>query len=272
MPDLRRRLDRAGTPRHTDTIGSNYPVMVISSYGDMVITDAEILIHHTLVGFTRAIFATKFDIPGYFGKCPLAANARGRGGPAPVRCQNLQIQLSELKICRLSHNLCIRISPNEDEDDGASGRCVRTGALNMPSTKKRARSPEVDGPLSTCQSTSVRIYQHVAPKKRYCRGPKDDCIKALRKLERKHRCEVFHDYAYKPIIARAHQLNTRVRHTAPGPLESPPQSSPGLVVPHSLPSLLVEDYDGGPESFNISPISPHVPSGSGLHMRTASGI
>jgi hypothetical protein len=32
-----------------------------------------------------------------------------------------------------------------------------TGALNMSSTKKRARSPEIDGPPSTRQSTSVQI-------------------------------------------------------------------------------------------------------------------
>jgi hypothetical protein len=65
-------------------------------------------------------------------------------------------------------------------------------------------------------------------------------------------------------------LNTRVRHTAPAPVESPLQSSPGLAVPHSPPSLPVGGDEGGLESFNDSPVSPHVPLGSGL--RTASSV
>ena len=106
------------------------------------------------------------------------------------------------------------------------------------------------------QSTPVQIYQNTPPKKRRCRGPKDDGIKALLKLERKRRSEVFHDTAYKPIIAHAHHLNTRVRQTAPAPVEIPLHSSPGLAAPYSPPSLHAEGNEGGPESFNDPPASP----------------
>jgi len=136
----------------------------------------------------------------------------------------------------------------------------------MPSTKKRARSPEIDGPLSTRQSTSVQIHQNAPSKRRY-RGPKYDRIKALQKLERKRRAVTFQDTSYNPVIARAHPLNTSVCHTAPAPVESPLQSSPG---PDSPPSLPAEGDEGGPEGFNDSPVSHHVPLGPGL--RTASGF
>ena len=135
----------------------------------------------------------------------------------------------------------------------------------MPSTKKRARSPEVHEPSSMRQSTSVQIHQYVPPKKRRYRGPKDDRLKALHKalhkLERRRRYPVFGYTADIPVIAHAHQLNTRVRHMAPAPVESSLQSSPELAVPHSPPSLPAE---GGPESFNGPPVSPHVPLGSSL--------
>jgi hypothetical protein len=136
-------------------------------------------------------------------------------------------------------------------------------------TKKRARSPEVDGPLSTRQSTSVRIHQNAPLKRSRCRGPKDDRIKALQKLERRRRSEVFYDTAYKLIVTRAHQINTHVRPTAPATAESPVQSSSGHAG-HIPPPLPAEGDEGGLEGFNGSPVSPHVPLGSGL--RTASSI
>ena len=139
----------------------------------------------------------------------------------------------------------------------------------MSSTKKRARSPEVDGLLSTSQSTSVQFHQNAPPKRR-CRGPKDDRIKALRKLERKRRSAVFQDTAFQSVIACAPHTNARVRHTAPAPVKSPLQCSPGLAVPHSPPSLPAEGDEGGLENFNDSPVFPHVPLGSSL--RTASGF
>ena len=133
----------------------------------------------------------------------------------------------------------------------------------MSSTKKRARSPEVDGMLSAYQSTSVQTHRN-APSKRRCRGPKDARIKALRKLERKRRSEVFQDTAYQPIIARDPQLNTRVRRTAPTPVKSPLQRSPGLAAPHSPPLLPAAGDKGGPETFNGSPVGLHVLSEPGL--------
>ena len=139
----------------------------------------------------------------------------------------------------------------------------------MSSTKKRARSPEVSGLSSTRQSTSVQIHQNI-PSKRRCRGPKDARIKALQKLERKRRSEVFQDTAYQPITARAPQLNTRVRRTAPTPVKSPLQRSPGLAVPHSPPSLPAESDEGGSETFNGSPVSPRVSPAPGL--RTPSSV
>ena len=112
-------------------------------------------------------------------------------------------------------------------------------------------------------STSFQIHQNAPSKKRRCQGPKDNRIKALRKLERKRRSEVFHDIAYTPIITHAHQLNTRVRQMAPAPVESPLQSSPGLAVPCSPPLLPVEGDEGGLDGFNGSPVSP---------LRTASSV
>jgi hypothetical protein len=141
-----------------------------------------------------------------------------------------------------------------------------TAVLNMAPTKTRARSPEVDGPLSTHQSMSVRIHQSTPRKRSRCRGLKDTRIKALRKLESKHHSEVFYDTAYKPTVARADQVNTCVRPTAPVIVESPVQSSPGHAVPHSPPPLPAAGDKGGLESFNGSPVSPHVPLGPGLHM------
>jgi hypothetical protein len=136
----------------------------------------------------------------------------------------------------------------------------------MSSTKKRACSPEVDGLLSTGQDTYVQIHQNAPPKRRW-RGPKDDRIKALRKLERKRRSAVFRDTDYQPIITPALQLNARVRRTAPAPVKSPLQRSP---EPHSPPSPLAEGDEGGLENFNDSPLVPHVPLSSGL--RTASSV
>jgi len=63
---------------------------------------------------------------------------------------------------------------------------------------------------------------------------------------------------------------TRVRRTAPSPVESPLQSGPGLAVPHSPPLLPAEGDEGAPESLNDTPASSHVLLGSGL--RTASSV
>jgi len=137
-------------------------------------------------------------------------------------------------------------------------------ALNMPSTKKHARSPEVDRLASTRQSMPVQFHQN-APPKRHCQGLKDDHIKALRKLECKHCSEVFQDTAFQSIIACAPHLNAHVHHTAPAPVKSPLQRSPGLAVPHSPSSLPVEGDEGRLKSHG-SPVLPHVPLGSSLHM------
>jgi hypothetical protein len=140
------------------------------------------------------------------------------------------------------------------------------GALNMFPTKKRVRSPEVDGPLSTHQSTSIRIHQNAPLKRSCCRGPKDDRIKALQKLECRHRSKVFYHTSNNPIVAHAHQISTCVRPTAPAIV----QSSSGHPVPHPPPPLPEEGDEGGLEVSNGSPVSPHVPLGSSLG--TASSI
>ena len=136
--------------------------------------------------------------------------------------------------------------------------------LNMPSTKKRARSPEADVRPSTGQSTSVQIYQSVPPKKTRWRGPKDDRLKALDKLYRKRRYATS-PCAGKPVTARARQLDTPVRRTAP----AFPLQSPALAVPHSPPSLPAAGDEGGPKSSNGPPVSPRVllPSGLGTAPR-----
>ena len=141
---------------------------------------------------------------------------------------------------------------------------------NMPSTKKRPRSPEVGGSSSTRESTSIPTHQNGPLKKRRWRGPKDNPIKALQKLERKRRCEVFWDTGYEPITAHAPQLNSRVHRMAPAPVKSPLQRSPGLAVPHSPPSLPEGGDEGEPENFNDSPVSSHIPLGCGLP--PASGV
>jgi hypothetical protein len=134
----------------------------------------------------------------------------------------------------------------------------------MPPTKKRARSPEVDLLSSTSQSTSILTYQNRLVKSR-CRGPFDDRLKAVRKLERSRRCEVaFQNTAYKTNTPHAPQINTRMHHTVPAPVTSPLQRSPGLAVSHSPPSLPAGGEEYGPECFNGSPVSSHVPLGSGL--------
>jgi len=135
----------------------------------------------------------------------------------------------------------------------------------MPPTKKRARSPEPDQLSSTRQRTSIRIHQNRLVKRRW-RGPPDDRIKAIEKLERGRRVEVvFQNTAYKPNPARAPQVNTRVHRTAPAPVTSPLRRSPGPAAPHSPPSLPEGGIEYEPDSFNISPVSSHVPLGSGLH-------
>ena len=137
----------------------------------------------------------------------------------------------------------------------------------MSSTKKRARSPEVGGLLPTHQRTSVQARRN-APPKICCRGPRDDRLKALLKLDNKRkRLNDPSDTPYRPNIASSPQLNTRVRRTAPVPVKSSPlrRNSPGLTVPHSPPSLPAEYDEGGPEIFNGSPGGPHVSPASGLH-------
>jgi hypothetical protein len=134
----------------------------------------------------------------------------------------------------------------------------------MSSTKKRVCSPEINGLSSMCQGTAVQICQN-APPKRPWQGPKDDRLKALQKLERKHCSTVFRDTNYQPIITGAPQLNTHVHRTAPAPAKSPLQRSPGLAVLHSPPLLPAQGEEGRLESFNDSPVVPHVPLSSGLH-------
>ena len=137
-------------------------------------------------------------------------------------------------------------------------------AFNMSSTKKRARSPEVDELLSTRQSTPVQTYQN-APLKRRCRGPKDDRLKALRKLEykRNRRTNSSQGTAYQLPLARAPQLDTRVRRTAPAPVKS--LHTPKPTVLHIPPAVPAECDEGGLEIFNASPVRPHVLLVPGLH-------
>jgi len=141
-----------------------------------------------------------------------------------------------------------------------------TEPTNMPPTKKRARSPDVDRLSSTRQSTSIPIHQNRLVKTRW-RGPHDDRIRALKKLERSRRCEVaYQDPAYTSNTAHAPQINAHVHRTAPAHATSPLQHSPGPAVPHSPPSLPEGGDEYGLESFNDSPVSSHVPLGSGLRM------
>ena len=131
---------------------------------------------------------------------------------------------------------------------------------NMPSTKKRARSPEGSGPSSTRQKTSNSNYQEPRPKKRRWRKPKDERIKALQKAESKRRSTVYWPSSYQLPTASDRELDTRAHRTAPAPVES----SPEPVVPHS-PPLLPEggdEYDH--DIFNGSPVPSHIPIGSGL--------
>jgi hypothetical protein len=76
---------------------------------------------------------------------------------------------------------------------------------------------------------------------------------------------VFQDTDYQPIITGAPQLNAHVCCTAPAPAKSPLQHSPGLTVLHSPPLPPAEGEEGGLESFNDSPVVPHVLLSSGLH-------
>ena len=101
--------------------------------------------------------------------------------------------------------------------------------------------------------------------KRHWRTSKDNCIKALHKLESSCCCEVFQYTTYQPNTMCPPQVDTCVHSTAPAPAPSPLQHSPGPTVLQSLPLLPSEggDYDTG--SFHGSPLSPHVPLGSGLH-------
>ena len=135
----------------------------------------------------------------------------------------------------------------------------------MPSTKKRAHSPEDDRHPSKRRCPPVQAHQNPPLKRTRWRGPKDDRIKALRKLERKRHSKICHYTANTPIIAPAHQPSTLVHHTTPATGETPFQGSPGLEVPHSPPSLPEVDYSGL-EDLNNSPASPRVPSGSDLCM------
>ena len=129
----------------------------------------------------------------------------------------------------------------------------------MPPTKKRARSPEINLLSSTSQSTSIPVNQNRLVKRRW-RGPDDDRIKALQKLERSRRCKVaFQDTSYQL------QIDTRVHNTVPVPLPSPLQDNPGPAALHSAPLLPAGGEDNGLEFFNDSPVSSHVPMvGSGL--------
>ena len=132
----------------------------------------------------------------------------------------------------------------------------------MPSTKKRLRSPEVDILPPTRQSMSIRTHQS-APVKRRCRGPKDDRIKALQKLKRRHRYEIFQGFADNMNTTHVSQSNTHVRCMAPASVDSPLQHSPGPAVPHSPPELPEGGYEDEQVCFNNSPVPSNVPLGSG---------
>ena len=134
----------------------------------------------------------------------------------------------------------------------------------MPSAKKRTRSPEVDRPSSTRRKKTTNHFQSPRfPKTRY-RGPKDDPIRAFEKAERGRRGAVFWDTRPPRPTTNAHQLNTRAHRTAPAPVDSPLQRSPEPAVPHSPPSLPAGGDEYGPEFFNDSSVSSHIPIGSGL--------
>ena len=135
---------------------------------------------------------------------------------------------------------------------------------NMSSTKKRARSPEVDGPSSTRQIASIQNYQNPYFKKRRWQGPKDDPIKALDKSERRRHHAVFWDTSHTQLTASDCQLNTCAHRTAPVPVESPLQHSLEPAVPHSPPSLPAGGDEYGLEISNDSPVPSDIPIGSGL--------
>src|SRR5258706_7709751 len=125
---------------------------------------------------------------------------------------------------------------------------------NMPPTKKRARSPEADELSSARQSPSIQIHQNRLVKRRW-RGPPDNRIKALEKLERGRRCEVvYQNPTHKPNPPHAPQIN------APPPVTSPLRCSPGPTVPHSPPLQPEGGAEYDPEGFNFStsPVSSHV--------------
>ena len=134
----------------------------------------------------------------------------------------------------------------------------------MSSTKKRARSPEVDGPSSTRQIASCQNYQNPRFKKRRWRGPKDDPIKDLQKSERRRRHAVFWDTGRPHLTASDRQPNIRAHHTAPAPVESPRQHGLEPAVPHSPPLLPAGGDEYGLEISNDSPVSSDIPIGSGL--------
>ena len=135
---------------------------------------------------------------------------------------------------------------------------------NMPSTKKRARTPEGNGPSSTRRKRTSNNYQDPRVKKRRWRGPKDDRIRALQKAESRRRSTVYWPTKYQQPTANDRQLNTCAHHTAPAPVKPPLQHSPAPAVPHRPPSLPEEGDEYEQEIFNNSPVSSHIPIGSGL--------
>ena len=116
---------------------------------------------------------------------------------------------------------------------------------------------------------SIRTYQD-APLDWCWRGPKFDRLKALEKIECKRRSKVFRDTAYIPNTIHVPQLSTRAHHTGPAPFNARLQGGPRPLVPHNPPSIPAGSIQDGPKSSNDSPVSFHVPLGSGL--RTASGM
>ena len=171
-----------------------------------------------MVRFGTTIFAT-------FCKGPLVANEgsdrEGSRRSSPPSNDRDHESTNTFNRIENPPDLCIRGGPSEHD-----------GCVNMSSAKKRAHSPEVDGPPSKRQSWSNRIYQKV-PLKRRWRGPKDDHIKALEKLERRRNrlCGVFQDTAYIPNTTHAPQLNTHVHRTDPASGKSPLQRCPKPAVP-----------------------------------------
>src|SRR5258708_36419394 len=133
-------------------------------------------------------------------------------------------------------------------------------AHNMPpAIKKRAHSPEVDESSSTHQNASVKAQRKAWPKRRL-RGPKDERLGSLLKLEKKFRRRFkkfpFQDTDIGSYIPPVPRFNARAGRTAPAPVESPSHT-----LPPSLPAM---DDANGPENNTSTSLPPHIVPVSGL--------